>query len=84
MDVTFDPSTGKTTRILINGKEIDPEKEYLVATIDYLARGGDYMEPLTEGEVVAESQQVIYETMIDRIQNKKTKIKADRTRRMHQ
>ena len=84
VDVTFDPSTGKTTRILINGKEIDPEREYLVATIDYLARGGDYMEPLTEGEMVAESDQVIYETMIDRIQNKKTKIKADRTRRMHQ
>lgn len=82
-DVTFDASTGKTTGILINGKELDPEKEYLVATIDYLARGGDYMTPMTKGETVAESPEIIYETMIDCLQNRKTTIKADRILRMH-
>lgn len=29
----------------LNGKNIDPKKVYNVATIDYLANGGDYMEP---------------------------------------
>ena len=30
----------------IHGKKIDPNKTYIVATIDYLANGGDYMEPM--------------------------------------
>ncbi len=33
------------TSAKINGKKIDPKKIYNVATIDYLANGGDYMEP---------------------------------------
>ncbi|MGN1263269.1 MAG: 5'-nucleotidase C-terminal domain-containing protein [Prevotella sp.] len=33
----------------LNGKEIDPDAEYRIATIDYLAQGNDKMTALTEG-----------------------------------
>lgn len=32
------------TSAKLNGKKIDPKKTYVVATIDYLANGGDYMD----------------------------------------
>lgn len=38
---------GEVLSATVNGKKIDPQKNYIVATIDYLANGGDYMEPLT-------------------------------------
>lgn len=34
-------SLGRLKRVVIDGKEMDPEKEYIVATIDYLAEGND-------------------------------------------
>ena len=37
---------GEMTKATIHGKKIDPNKIYTVATIDYLANGGDYMEPM--------------------------------------
>ena len=38
---------GELVKATINGKKIDPNKTYIVATIDYLANGGDYMVPMT-------------------------------------
>ncbi len=38
---------GELTKATVNGKKIDPNKTYIVATIDYLANGGDYMTPMT-------------------------------------
>ena len=35
------------TKATLKGKKIDPKKIYTVATIDYLANGGDYMTPMT-------------------------------------
>lgn len=32
---------GNLKRVIIDGKEMDPEKEYIVATIDYIAEGND-------------------------------------------
>ena len=37
-------SKGEMTGATLKGKKIDPKKTYIVATIDYLANGGDYME----------------------------------------
>ena len=37
---------GEVTKATINGKKIDPNKIYKVATIDFLANGGDYMVPM--------------------------------------
>ena len=34
----------------LNGKKIDPKATYTMVTVDYLANGGDYMEPLTRAE----------------------------------
>ena len=34
----------------LNGKPIDKEKYYTMVTVDYLANGGDYMEPLTHAQ----------------------------------
>ena len=38
---------GELLKATINGKKINPNKTYIVATIDYLANGGDYMTPMT-------------------------------------
>ena len=37
------------TSAKLNGKKIDPNKTYLIGTIDYLANGGDHMEALGKG-----------------------------------
>ena len=34
----------------LNGKPIDADKYYTMVTVDYLANGGDYMEPFTKAE----------------------------------
>lgn len=44
---------------------INPNLTYRIATIDYLANGGDYMEPLTRGKVVAVSPKIAYEDLLD-------------------
>lgn len=44
---------GHIKSVHINGKAIDPDKTYRIATIDYLADGGDYMKPLTRGKRIA-------------------------------
>ncbi|WP_421132897.1 bifunctional metallophosphatase/5'-nucleotidase [Alteromonas sp. A079] len=44
MNVTFDvtqPAGRRVTNVNINGQPLDPNKEYSVATTDYLVRGGD-------------------------------------------
>ena len=38
---------GELVKATVKGKKIDPKKTYTVATIDYLANGGDYMTPMT-------------------------------------
>ena len=38
---------GELIKATLKGKKIDPKKTYIVATIDYLANGGDYMTPMT-------------------------------------
>lgn len=37
---------GELIKATIKGKKIDSKKTYIVATIDYLANGGDYMTPM--------------------------------------
>ncbi len=51
-------------RILINGQPLEENKTYRVATIDYLAKGGDYMKGLTSGQHVADSPNVVYDDII--------------------
>ena len=58
--VAYNPDTAELVDC-----EIDPQKTYRIATIDYLANGGDYMTPLTRGNFVAESRQVAFADLID-------------------
>ena len=53
--------------VLIGGKPIDPDKVYRVATIDYLANGGDYMTGFTRGTKVAHSSVPVYQNLIEYI-----------------
>ncbi|MBR5726290.1 MAG: bifunctional metallophosphatase/5'-nucleotidase [Muribaculaceae bacterium] len=39
-------SKGEVTSAKVKGKKIDPKKTYRIATIDFLANGGDYMDPM--------------------------------------
>lgn len=62
---TYDPQTNKAVDIKINGKPLDPNAVYRVATIDYLANGGDYMEPLTRAKQTHISPNTVYNDFID-------------------
>lgn len=57
----------KARNVLINGKPIDPARIYRVATIDYLAKGGDYMTGLTRGNVVATKKVPVFEDLVEYI-----------------
>lgn len=67
LDVLFDPKSGNTVKITLDGKPIDPDRTYRIATIDYLAHGGDYMTPLTNGKVIARSSNIVYDDLISYI-----------------
>lgn len=64
VEVRMSATSGRVSSAKIHGEEIDPERVYRVATIDYLSNGGDYMEPLTKGAVVASSPNVLYDDVI--------------------
>ena len=55
----------KTTEILINGKPINPNKTYIIATISYLYEGGDNMEPLTKAKLIGKTEVSLKYSMID-------------------
>lgn len=63
----------KTCPVLrINGKNVDPDRTYRIATIDYLSEGGDYMKPFTTGKVVAESKTYLFEDLVKYLKKEKT------------
>lgn len=62
---TFDPATGKVVSLTVSGKPVDPDKVYRIATIDYLAGGGDYMVPLKNGKIIVQSDKIVYDDLID-------------------
>ena len=69
----------------VNGKPVDPEKTYTVATIDYLANGGDYFTSLKNGKWVAESPQIVYEDLLQMMTKGKykgKKLKSQSVKRM--
>ena len=61
---TKNADSAKATNVTINGKPLDPNKIYRVATIDYLAKGGDYMTGLTRGKTVAQSKLPVYDELL--------------------
>lgn len=67
VSVVYDPNTKQINTATIDGKPINPDKTYRLATIDYLAAGNDYMEPLKRGTILARSPEVLYQILIDYI-----------------
>ncbi|MCD0480098.1 5'-nucleotidase C-terminal domain-containing protein [Chryseobacterium sp. LC2016-29] len=48
----IETNNGQLTKTLINGKVIDPNQDYYIATSDYLALGGDNMKFFSKGESI--------------------------------
>ncbi len=69
VSVIYDPATRKCVSATIDGKPVDPNRIYRLATIDYLANGGDYMEPLRNGKVVKRSDKVLYRDIINYLEH---------------
>ncbi|MDE6066528.1 MAG: bifunctional metallophosphatase/5'-nucleotidase [Duncaniella sp.] len=65
--VLFDPETHAINSATIDGRPIDPSRRYRLATIDYLAAGNDYMTPLKKATLIARSNEILYEALIDYI-----------------
>lgn len=67
VSVVYEPATegdvAEVDKVTINGRPLDPSRTYRVATIDYLAKGGDYMSPLTRGEKVAQSDVPLFDDL---------------------
>lgn len=48
----IETSHGEAKKALINGKTVNPDQEYYIATSDYLAMGGDNMKFFLKGEMI--------------------------------
>ena len=68
VSVTYDTIGGRENYaardILISGRPLNDNKTYRGATIDYLAKGGDYMRGLTKGELVKESPNAVFDDLL--------------------
>ncbi|QDP86014.1 bifunctional NAD pyrophosphatase/5'-nucleotidase [Chryseobacterium sp. SNU WT5] len=51
--IVIETDKDKIIKQLINGKPIDPQKVYYIATSDYLALGGDNMDYFKKGEMIS-------------------------------
>lgn len=71
--VIYDPSTFEINTITIDGKPVDPKRHYRLATIDYLAAGNDYMTPLKRATLMASSKEILYEALIEYIEQGRLK-----------
>lgn len=67
-----------SVEVTVDGKPLDMDKTYRVATIDYLAGGGDYMETLRNHTPVTQSSDVLYNDVLKYLRkHKKQKINPD-------
>ncbi|MBB4807890.1 2',3'-cyclic-nucleotide 2'-phosphodiesterase (5'-nucleotidase family) [Chryseobacterium defluvii] len=48
----IETNNGQVSKSLINGKAVVPDKDYYIATSDYLALGGDNMKFFSKGELI--------------------------------
>lgn len=82
--MTFDPDTREPVSISVNGKPVDPARHYRLATIDYLAGGGDYMQSLPNATVIAKDNAILYDALLEYLDKEYTgrRIDATPSRRM--
>lgn len=75
---------GVLKRVVINNREMDPEKMYLVATIDYIAEGNDDLVSLANHRKIYVSDREVSEPILQWIKNQQElglKIAPDQTPR---
>lgn len=63
---------GDLKRVVIDGKEMDPDKEYVVATIDYVAEGNDDLVSLANHKKIWESDEEIAVPILEWIKRQNT------------
>lgn len=68
--------------VTIDGHAIDPKRIYRIATIDYLAEGGDNMSALRKGKIIAASKNVLYNDVISNLSLRSSRLIPDNTIRM--
>jgi len=59
------------TEVTVNGQQLDGDRTYRVATIDYLAKGGDYMPTLANHKLVAKSENILYKDVLNHLHSLK-------------
>lgn len=69
VSATLHLSAPDANRFTINGKAIDPDHIYRVATIDYVADGNDGFTPLQDCVRVASDNQILNDAMINAFTN---------------
>lgn len=74
------------TSAKLNGRPIEAERIYRVATIDYIANGGDYMSSMRNHKLVAQSNTVVFDDVLEYLRHgngRKRKINPSTAARMH-
>ncbi len=77
--MTFNPTDHTPVAVTINGRPISPDRRYRLATIDYLANGGDYMTSLPAATVEARSSAVLYDELLNYLADTYSDIPIDAT-----
>lgn len=83
--IVYDADGGKCTISLVDNNVINPNKKYLLATIDYLAEGGDGMKPLAKGKIITISDNELRSDLISYLSEEAKKgviINPDTTKRV--
>ena len=84
VDIVMKKDSSDYVTAKINGVEIVPGKTYRLATIDYVAKGGDYFRMLKPFRIIKMSDGIVQEDLIKYIKkNYKKKIKTSSKNRMH-
>ncbi|MEG0010967.1 MAG: bifunctional UDP-sugar hydrolase/5'-nucleotidase [Muribaculaceae bacterium] len=64
LKVCYDDEKDKIVSAKLNGEKINKNKYYTIATLDYLAKGGDYMASFKNGKIIATSEYRFGELML--------------------
>lgn len=83
VEIITDRSGKKCEKILIDNKPIDPDRDYMLSTIDYLADGGDYLVWLKNGETVATSPNILYKDINELLRSHRGKLDPPSLPRVH-
>ncbi len=84
--LSFAADKGKAADVRINGKPLNPNATYRIATIDFVANGGDHLASFRNAKVIAKSDSFMKMDFINLLKKKAQKgekIKADKTERIY-